>query len=162
MDSEVNLLVNRAENELSISSLLKEVSENDDIKKDFLIEPKFTFYSSVISHAYYSIFYSTKAYLISKRIELPKQGQHQAVYYKFKKLVKEGTINGEMLNIYEELKTRAETLLEIYEIEEQKRTEYTYMTIPQANKEPAENSLKNALFFVSHMKEMIKEVKEDV
>ena len=52
---------------------------------------------------------------------------------------------------------RAEALLDILKTERVKRTNFTYETIPQANKEPAEDSLNNALLFISHIKEFIRE-----
>jgi hypothetical protein len=36
--------------------------------------------------------------------------------------------------------------------EKDKRTNFSYETIPQANKQPAEDSLNNAIFFISHIK----------
>lgn len=156
MDSKVKLFIDRAENELVAASVLKQVSEENKLKTALQVDLSITFYSSVISHAYYAIFYSAKAYLLSKNIFLPsEQGQHQQVYFKFRKLVEEGIIEKELLKIYEELKMKAETLLEILHSEKEKRKTFTYETLPQANKLPAEDSIKNALDFVSHMKRMI-------
>ncbi len=45
---------------------------------------------------------------------------------------------------------RAETLLEIFKTEKRKRGDFTYNTIPQANVEPAEESIKNAKEFIKH------------
>lgn len=158
MDSEVSLLIDRAENELVAARVLKQVSGEDKIKKILQIDLPFTFYSSVISHSYYAIFYSAKAYLASKKIELlSEQGLHQQVYFKFRKLVQQGIIDEEMLSIYEDLKIKAESLLEIFDSEREKRKTFTYMTIPQANQAPAEDSIKNAEFFVSHIKEFVRE-----
>jgi hypothetical protein len=42
-------------------------------------------------------------------------------------------------------------LLNIFEEEKGKRGEFTYETLPQANKEPAETSLNNAKLFVSNI-----------
>ncbi|MDO8563991.1 MAG: hypothetical protein Q7R87_03200 [Nanoarchaeota archaeon] len=157
MDSNIKLCIERAENELILARAVKYLSDNSTLKKEsFNIGEDITFYSAVISHAYYSIFYSAKAYLISKNESLPEQGQHQAAYYKFKKFVKNGSINTELLNIYEDVKIKAKYLLEILENEEENRTIYTYNKLPQANKEPAEGSLNNARIFFSHMKEIIK------
>ena len=82
MDLEVKLLIERGEHELILASALKEVSENAAVKTTIELLPDATFYSAVISHAYYSIFYMAKAYLTSKKVPLPEQGQHQAVYVK--------------------------------------------------------------------------------
>lgn len=147
MDLEVDLLIKRAENELMAANTLQKISNDALLKTSAELLPDITFYSSVISHAYYSIFYSARAYVMKKRISLPEQGQHQAVYFGFKKLVREGKIAQELLMLYDEVRIKAETLLEIFEIEEENRTKFTYKTLSQANKEPAENSSKMHKFF---------------
>ncbi len=152
MDLEVSLLFERAENELLAAEVLKKLSEEAEAKQVLEVPAATTFYSSVINHAYYAIFYSAKAYLTFKGFKLPEQGQHQAVYYEFKRFVQKGDLKKELLDLYDEVKTKAETLLSIIQEERGKREEYTYKTLPQANKEPAENSLKNARLFVSHMR----------
>ncbi|MCF7866108.1 hypothetical protein K9L67_00705 [Candidatus Woesearchaeota archaeon] len=50
---------------------------------------------------------------------------------------------------------RADTLLEIFKEEKWKRSHYTYNTIPQANKEPAKDSVNNAKMFLKHIKNLI-------
>lgn len=158
MDSQVEIFIKRANNEILGAKSLKRLSEEVKYKDEFSIPKDITFYSSVISHSYYAIFYSAKAYLVSKNIPLKSsQGQHQQVYYEFRKLVEKGIIEKELLNIYEEIMGRAEALLDILKTERTKRTNFTYETIPQANKEPAENSLNNAIFFLSHIIKFIGE-----
>lgn len=160
MDSKASLFMQRADNEMLAAISLKKLSEDEKGLTAFALPKGTTFYSSVISHSYYAVFYSAKAYLISKNIELPsKQGQHQQVYFKFKKLVKEGIIDKELLKIYEDVKIKAEALLDIIKTERTKRHDFTYETLPQANKSPAEESLKNAEFFLSHIKKFIEEKK---
>lgn len=157
MDSKVSLLMDRVENEISAAQALKKLSEEIQLKKEFEFSPSISFYSSVISHSYYAIFYCAKAYLTSRNIQLKsKQGQHQQVYFEFKKLVGKGVVDKELLRIYEEVKVKAESLLDILKTERAKRTNFTYETIPQANKQPAEDSLNNALFFISHIKEILR------
>ena len=159
MDSNTNLCIERSENELALAKAIQYLSENEKTKTEIFNIPKeTTFYSGAIAHAYYAIFYSAKAYIISKGIKLPEQGQHQAVYYKFKKFVNEGQINEELLALYNEIKIKAEMLLEILDKEEENRTVYTYYKLPQANKEPAQKSIDNAQFFVSHIKALIGQV----
>lgn len=144
-----------------IAYILKFITENNELKRDtFKIDDALTFYSAVIAHAYYAIFYSAKAYLVKKGIVLPEQGQHQAVYFAFRKLVREGNLAVELLTLYEEVKVKAETLLEIFEKEEKNRTEFTYKTLAQANKEPADASMTNAQIFLSQMKELIEKSPE--
>lgn len=162
MDSEDKLLIERAEHEILTSEILEKLSkiEYSDVNERLDIPSGNTFYSAVIGHAYYSIFYGAKAYLVSKGTKFSEQGQHSAVYYKFKKLVNAGELDKELMIIYEDAKIKAEILLSILEDEEEKRTRYTYKTIPQANKEPAEKSIENAKFFISHIKEFINRVSE--
>ncbi len=156
MDLRVSLLMDRAANEIFAAKALKKLSEEEQLKKEFEFPNSVSFYSSVINHSYYAIFYSAKAYLIFKNIPLKStQGQHQQVYFEFRKLVEKGIIEKELLRIYEEIMVKAEALLDILKTEKTKRTNFTYETIPQANKEPAEDSLNNALFFISHIKEFI-------
>ncbi len=156
MDSKVKLLLDRADNELLAARSLQKLSDGEKLKTDLLLPPETTFYSSVINHSYYSIFYSAKAYLLHKNIKLSsEQGQHQQVYFKFKQLVQKGILQRELLEIYEDIKLKAEKLLDILYEEKEKRKIFTYQTIPQANKSPAEDSLKNASFFISHIKSFI-------
>jgi hypothetical protein len=46
-------------------------------------------------------------------------------------------------------------LLQIFKDEKWKRGNFTYQTIPQANKEPADDSLKNAKFYVSNIMKFV-------
>lgn len=48
----------------------------------------------------------------------------------------------ELLEMYRKVVIRADDLLEIFRGERWKRGVFTYNTIPQANREPAEESLK--------------------
>lgn len=159
MDTNINISLERADNELILCKSIFLLSENSNVKKEvFTLPENITFYSAVIAHAYYGIFYSAKAYLISKGITIPIQGQHNAVYQKFKQLSKKGEIDEELLSIYSDLRIKAETLLEIFDKEEENRTTYTYHNLPQANKEPAKKSIENSQFFVSNMKALIQHI----
>ncbi|MDP3734541.1 MAG: hypothetical protein Q8R37_04895 [Nanoarchaeota archaeon] len=65
MSDEAELYLQRAENELVAAQMLFEVYSNPALQKEqFKLEKGFTFYSTVIGHSYYSIFYSAKAILI--------------------------------------------------------------------------------------------------
>jgi len=46
---------------------------------------------------------------------------------------------------------RADELIEIFHEEKWKRGNYTYNTIPQANKEPAQDSITNSKLFTSNV-----------
>lgn len=51
---------------------------------------------------------------------------------------------------------RAEELLGIFSIEKRKRGEFTYQKLPQANKEPAEESLDNASSFFKNINNVLR------
>ncbi|MBU2639030.1 MAG: HEPN domain-containing protein [Nanoarchaeota archaeon] len=135
---------------------MKRLSENEEAKKEFDIPPGITFYSSVISHAYYAIFYAVKALLLAKGIKTSSPEIHKKTYGAFKtEFVDTGILDVKLLKIYREMIVRADTLLEIFKEEKGKRGRFTYATIPQANINPAEESLKNARFFVANMGKVI-------
>ncbi len=69
MDSNIEISLERANNELLLARAVHLLSQNAEVKKEtFNLPEKITFYSAVISHSYYSIFYGAKAYLKSQRI----------------------------------------------------------------------------------------------
>lgn len=157
MDSIVEIYLNRASNEIMAAESLKRLSENQEDKQNFEIPLNTTFYSSVISHSYYSIFYSAKAILLTKGIKTESPNVHKATLEKFEEnFVDTGILDVELLEIYKKLIVRADDLLEIFKTEKRKRGDFTYQTIPQANKYPAEESIKNAKFFVSNISKVIK------
>ena len=152
MDSSTKLLLERAENELELAKIIFTVTENKDIQTDiFHIDKAQTFYSAVISHSYYCIFYSAKAYLSTKGIKTDAPEVHKKTFDAFKTFVHEGVLSVELLKIYEELLIRAETLLGIFRIEKKKRGEFTYQRLSQANREPAQESLDHARTFFSNI-----------
>lgn len=157
MDIIVDILIKRAENELMVAEKLKILSEEKEAKEFMNIPERMTFYSSVISHSYYAIFYAAKAVLLTKGIKTSSPEIHKKTYEAFQKnLVKTGILDVKLLKIYKKLAIRADSLLEIFKLEKGKRGDFTYKTIPQANKEPAEDSLKNAKTFVSNVTKIIK------
>lgn len=150
MDS--TLYLQRAENELELAKIIFEITDNKKIQEDiFAVKQPLTFFSAVISHSYYCIFYSAKAYLTTKKIKTEPPEEHKKTYNELKKFVNTGIIDVELLKIYEQLMIKADTLLQIFRIEKKKRGNFTYQKIPQANKEPAEKSLNNAQTFFRHM-----------
>jgi len=60
----------------------------------------------------------------------------------------------ELLKIYQKMVVRADALLGIFSMEKRKRGEFTYQKLPQANKEPAQESLNNASFFFKNINNM--------
>lgn len=160
MDSRIKIFTERANNELILAEKLKLISENNEIKDLLQIPRNMTFYSSVISHSYYSIFYAAKTLLLTKDIETKSPDVHKKTFNEFKKnFVDTGELDINLLNIYKKMIIRADELLEIFKNEKWKRGNFTYKTIPQANKEPAEDSLKNSQKFVSNINKVI-EIKE--
>ena len=156
MDSMVKIYIQRALNEISIAKLLFEISNNKNKKEEFNIEEETTFYSAVISHSYYSIFYAAKAMLLTKKIKTFAPEVHKKTYLAFKKqFVDSGILDIELLNIYKKMILRADELLQIFKDEKWKRGHFTYQTIPQANKEPANQSIQNAANFLKNIKTII-------
>jgi len=148
--------IERAKNEFVTAGLLKKVTEDKSMKNYLEIEENMTFYSSVISHCYYCIFYSAKALLLKKNIKTSSPGIHKKTYLKFKRnLVDTGILDIQLLKIYRNIIIKADTLLDIFNDERWKRGNFTYNTIPQANKEPAEESLRNAKLFLSNSLKII-------
>src|SRR3989344_4413570 len=133
MDTKVKLFLERADNELVIAEKLKILSEDEKAKQFLKIHPDMTFYSSVISHSYYAIFYAAKALLLTKNIPTSSPEVHKKTFNAFKEhFVDTGILDVKLLEIYQKLVIRADTLLEIFHDEKWKRGNYTYNTVAQA------------------------------
>ncbi len=120
-----------------------------------------TYYSATISHAYYSIFYAAKAYLLLKGIKTQAPEEHKKTFDEFSKLCDKGIIDVELLKIYQNMLIRADSLLHIFELEKGKRGKFTYRRIPQANQEPAQESIKNATFFYTQIFGLCEKINEE-
>jgi uncharacterized protein (UPF0332 family) len=150
MDSK--LYIHRAENEIKLAGIIFTISEEPNIQKTtFEINEPETYYSSVIAHSYYSIFYGAKAYLIKKGIKISAPEEHKKAFSEFKKYVENGELDVELLKIYQKALVQAEYLLGLFKEEKKKRGEFTYRIMPQANKEPAKESIEHAKTFFKHM-----------
>lgn len=158
MKDEATLYLQRAENELIAAQMLFEVSSNPTLQKEeFKLEKDFTFYSIVIGHSYYSIFYSAKAILIKNGIKTEAPEVHKKTLEAFEKeLVNTGKLDMELLQIYQKIVVRADALLGIFSLEKRKRGEFTYQKLPQANQEPAQESLRNASFFFKNINKIVR------
>ena len=155
MDSKVNLYLLRAEDEFLLSKKDMQIS-TDDKTKEFLGVPKEkTFFYSVISHAYYSIFYAAKSYLLTKGIRTSQPSEHKKTYKRFKQLVRQGVVDKELLKIYEAEITKADSLLKIFQYEKIKRGTFTYQIKSEANLPFAKESIENARKFISSIKMMV-------
>ncbi len=151
MDSKAEMYVRRARSEIESASILFEASGQQKVKDVLKLGKGDTFYSGVISHAYYAIFYCAKAMLLAKGIETKPPEVHKKTFEKFKEtFIDTGLLDAKLLLIYRELIVRAEMLLEVYKRERKKRGDFTYNTIPQANKAPAEESINHARLFFRH------------
>ena len=156
MDLEINDFLKRANNEIILAEKIKIITEDADIKSTLNVPDDMTFYSSVISHSYYGIFYAAKALLLTKGIRTTSPEIHKKTFDAFKKeFVDTGMLDVSLLEIYKKAIIRADVLLEIFRDEKWKRGNFTYNTIPQANKEPAEDSLKNSKHFIANITKVI-------
>lgn len=157
MDSMVEIFLERANNEILAAESLKKLSEEEKLKEDFNIPRSTTFYSSTISHSYYAIFYAAKAILLTKGIKTNAPEIHKKTYKLFEsRFIDTGELDNKLFAIYNDLIMRASDLLEIFKDEKWKRGHFTYQTIPQANKQPAEESLLAAKKFVANIIKLIK------
>ena len=156
MDLLVNLFIERADTELVLAEKIKMLCENNEIRSMMQIEKQKTFYSAVISHAYYCIFYSAKALLLTKGIKTSSPDIHKRTFEEFKtQFVDTGILDVKLLEIYQKLVLRADALLQIFKEEKWKRGNFTYNTIPQANKEPANDSIINSKIFFVNVRKVI-------
>ena len=158
MDSQVEIFIKRANNELLAAESLKRLSEEVKYKDEFSIPQDATFYSAVISHSYYAIFYAAKAILLTKNIKTTSPNIHRTTYDLFDKtLVKTEVLDKKLLQIYTDIVVKAGDLLEIFKDEKWKRGNFTYQVIAQANKTPADDSLNNAKLFVANIFKVIRD-----
>lgn len=152
MDSEVKLYLQRAQNELNLARIIMLISKNSKIQTEtFKLLDIDTYFSAVISHSYYAIFYSAKAYLTNKNIKIFAPEEHKKTLEQFERLVEIGAVDKELLKIYKEVLVKAEELLGIFHIEKNKRERFTYQRVAQANEEPARNSIENAETFFKNI-----------
>ncbi|MFT4325969.1 MAG: HEPN domain-containing protein [Candidatus Woesearchaeota archaeon] len=157
MDSKVELYLHRAQSELYTGKLLLELSGNKKLQ-DFNISEDETFYSGVISHCYYAIFYAAKAMLLTKGLDTKAPEVHKKTLDAFKEnFIDSGTFDMKLLLIYKKLIVKAENLLHIFKYEKKKRGNFTYNTIAQANELPAKESFDNAKTFFKHCNTYLRE-----
>ncbi len=157
MDSEVSLLLARAEDEFLLAKKDMQISTDKRIKEILGILQDKTFFYSVIAHSYYSIFHTAKAYLLSKNIKTVPPEEHKKTYNLFSKFVHNGELDKELLIIYESEIMKADSLLAIFKDEKKKRGMFTYNVKSEANRPYAQESVNNAEKFVSTMKNILKE-----
>ena len=144
------LYLKRAQNELNLSTIIMKISDDREMQVSVFRIPEDTYYSAAISHAYYCIFYAANAYLLTKGVKTKAPEEHKKTFEEFGKLVERGIVDVELLRIYEKMLIKADALLTIFELEKGKRGRFTYKTLPQANREPAKESIENAQTFFKH------------
>jgi len=150
-DHKETLYLERAKNELDLARATFKLSTNKKLKIEFELKEDTTFFSNVISNSYYCIFYSAKAILHSKGITTEPPEEHKKTLEAFEKLVMSGEIDVELLKIYKSLAVKADELLGIFIKEKNKRGKFTYKKLPQANLQPAKESIDNAEKFVKNI-----------
>ncbi|MEK6936020.1 MAG: HEPN domain-containing protein [Nanoarchaeota archaeon] len=156
MDSKVKLYIERAENEFRLAKAIFNLSKNEKAKIELEANPDDTFYSAVISHSYYSIFYSAKAILLSKGIKIEFPQEHKKTFFAFKEnFVDTGLLDKELLVIYDDIIVKADELLSLFAQEKWKRGHFTYKIISQANVEPAKESIDNIIKFLVNIKAVL-------
>jgi uncharacterized protein (UPF0332 family) len=155
MDSGVRVYIKRAEDEFLLSEKDMRISTEENLKGILGIPREKTFFYSVITHAYYAVFYSAKAYLLSKGIKTEPPEEHRKTYEEFEKFVNSGTLDRELLLIYEDAIGKSDSLLSIFSTEKRKRGFFTYNIKSEANLPYARDSVNNARKFVSTIKALI-------
>ncbi len=150
------LYLERAKNELDLSKAIFKLSLDSRLKLEFELKEDATFFSNVISTAYYCIFYSAKALLANKGIETRPPEEHRKTLEEFERLANSGHIDAELLRIYKSIVVKADELLGIFRREKSKRGKFTYRKLPQANLEPAKESKENAEKFFRNINLILK------
>jgi uncharacterized protein (UPF0332 family) len=111
-----------------------------------------TFYNAVITHSYYCIFYSVKAYLENKGISVEAPDEHRKSYEALKTFCIDRTLDIELLHSYEDVMLRANSLVRLFRFEKRKRGDFTYKIHAPANRSPAQESLQHANQFLQHIR----------
>ncbi len=156
LDPKAALYIERAKNELDLAKAIFKLSTEQRLKLEFELKEDSTFFSNVISNSYYCIFYSAKSLLQSKNIVTNPPEEHKKTLEEFEKLALSGEIDVELLEIYKSIVIKADELLGIFRKEKSKRGKFTYKKLPQANLEPARESLDNAEKFFKNINLMVK------
>lgn len=159
LDHKEELYLYRAKNELDLAKSIFRISTEKKLKLEFELKQDTTFFSNVISNSYYCIFYTTKAFLSFKRIYTECPEEHKKTLDEFERIALSGEIDTELLRIYKSIVVKADELLGIFKREKSKRGKFTYRKLPQANLEPAKESLENAEKFFRNINLIIKKNK---
>jgi len=154
------LYIERAKNELDLAKAIFKLSTDNQLKLEFELKEDSTFFSNVIGNSYYCIFYSAKALLQSKSITTEPPEEHKKTLEEFEKLTLSGEIDVKLLIIYKSIVVKADELFGIFKKEKSKRGKFTYKKLPQANQEPAKESLTNAEKFFKNINLIVQKDKD--
>jgi uncharacterized protein (UPF0332 family) len=143
------MLLQRARNELKIAKILFALSDEQDMQER-CVGYLGTYYSAVITHSYYGIFYCLKSYLLSKGITIDPPDEHRKTVEALRYYADMGILDKELLLCYEDVLLRADTLLGLVKSEKRKRGDFTYKIHAPANKIPAQESIRNAELIIEH------------
>jgi uncharacterized protein (UPF0332 family) len=124
-----------------ISVRLESADEDLDTAKELL---KLDRYRAAVNRAYYAIFSTTNAVLLTKQIERSKHSGVEAAF--IQNFIKTGIFGIEFGKIFNYIR--------------KKREESDYSSRIKTDKETAEKIVENAEKFIKRMKEYIKEVGE--
>ncbi|OIO64995.1 hypothetical protein AUJ68_04305 [Candidatus Woesearchaeota archaeon CG1_02_57_44] len=131
------LYLSRAENELVLADIIMRLSSDAQLQQRLVSTQKpLTFYSAVISHAYYCMFYAAKAYLLHCGIQTKPPEEHRKTCRAFARVWK--AVNGD---------PAASTLQQWLREERDKRSSSAYHRSAQHNRKPAQASLDRARIF---------------
>src|SRR3989338_3385200 len=103
MDFEYKIYIARAQNELNLSVIVQKISDDKKMQIEIFNMKEDTYYSATISHAYYCMFYAAKAYLLLKGIKTQAPEEHRKTFDEFSRFVNEGTVDVELLTMYQSL-----------------------------------------------------------
>src|SRR3989344_6412253 len=155
------LYMQRAKNELDLAKAIFKLSTSSELKGEFELKNDATFFSNVISNSYYCIFYSAKALLLTRGVKTSPPEEHKKTLTEFEKLANSGKIDSELLKIYKSAAVKADDLLGIFRKEKSKRGKFTYYKLPQANLNPANESMNNAEKFFKNINLIIKQKQQE-
>jgi len=157
MNPEIELFIIRAEDEFILAKNDLNLSKNIGLKESLGIDMNKTFFHSVISHAYYGVFFAAKAYLLKKGIKTQSPNVHKKTYLAMKSLADQGFLDKELVKIYDKEVIKAQGLIEIFKDEKVKRGKFTYNIKSEANLPYAEESITNSRKFISTIKSLIEQ-----
>jgi uncharacterized protein (UPF0332 family) len=147
VDSEIKTYLDKAEKKLLLAKSSYSLSTESYLRELCGLPTHLTFFDEAVQQAYYSIFYSAKAYFASDGKETSYPNEHSNIQTK---------LEGEfMCNKVEP--GRATMLIEIYTREKKQRVRSTYRPEYDLNKRDAIKSIKNAELFISEIRSLLKE-----